>query len=332
VQPDAGAVPRPEESACWPRSCPRARYLTFTFDEGIDKVVFDLRAVRKRDDNLRGVQAVYRAAGQWYLRDASEQDELVFCRGRQAERVTGLILILCSAQLDHGQPNAETSGVITIDTRGVCVPEWRGFVECTWNASGPGDGRGAEVWLEIGNYVSQGTTRVEETLIHDEEAGSFYTLERTVTTSSHYQWRVEYSPPSTDVSYTAWEQRVEDKQASHTATYERDPDCPPINCSSMPRRIHLRSSDEAEPVFVFDGTVFANIGTFVSVYSAYYVPGSLGRLQGHVAEVRTDEDEHSISLSCPSVPIELHLSEDHRTLSGTYQDATHSCRAEYRYE
>ncbi|HOW73098.1 MAG TPA: DUF6055 domain-containing protein [Phycisphaerae bacterium] len=310
------------------------RYLVYTFDDDVDRVVFDLRAVRKRDDNQWGIQAVYRVGGNWLHRDVSSHDELVFCRGREAERVTGLILILSTGELDETRPNAELSGTVSFDTQDVCVPQWRGYVECTWNASGPGNGREDEgVSLQPGDYTWHGTTRSEETLIHDEEGGSFYILEQTITTSSEYEWYATHEPPESELwSYTAWERRVEHVRGNRTTTHERMPECPPSNCSTMPRRIHLRSETEEDPVFVFTGLYFTGLGTYVSTYTSYHVVGTLEIMQGHVSEVRTDEDEHGISTFCPSLDMELRLSEDHRILSGSSEGPTRSCRAEYRFE
>ncbi len=307
-----------------------AMYYVYTVDDHVDKLRFDLTDLQKDESNENGIQVVYRIDAEWTYEDVSYRDELVFCRGREAERVDGIIFIISNGQLDRSAADSEIDTELTIDTTEQCQVTWHGFVECTWSASGEGDGRGDDLFV-LGDYTSQGTTRVDETLLYDPYDDKFYATEQTVSISSHYEWFFEHQVPTVDTSYIAWERRVEDKNATHTYVSEVPDGCPQDNCWGLPTRIEGLADGEAW-AYALDEQSFRNVGEYVSVYSAYHIPGSLGELQGHVAEVRTLEDEHSITVHCPSNSFEMTMSDDGTRMTGSYQTETTTCHAEYIYE
>jgi hypothetical protein len=304
-------------------------YYAYTFDDFVDKVRFDLRAVQKDEDNENGIQAVYRIGGEWFYEDVSYHDELTFCRSRASEDVEGVILIVSNGKMDESPRGSLVSEDLTIDTTELCVPGWHGYVECSWSTSGDGDVLGDDTFV-LGTYTSHGTTRVDETLLSDGDK-VFYATEQTVSISSRYEWFYEHEVPTVDTSYTAWERRVEEKNATRTYIFEPEPECPPDNCIGLPRRIYT-AADGAGTFYFLNDQYFQDVSVYLSVYSAYHVPGSLGLMQGHVPEVRTEEDEHDVNVHCPPDPLELTLSTDSRTLSGSYQTETMTCEALYTFD
>ncbi len=303
-------------------------YYVYTFDNDIDRVQFDLTEVQKDEDNENGIQAVYRIDGEWTHEDVSYRDDLTFCRSRPSEHVEAVILIISNGQMDESSRGSVISADIPIDTTEMCMPSWHGYVECSWDNGGPGSGRG-DRYLDPGDYTSVGNSRVDETLLL-EPGWAFYMTEATATLSSRYEWYWEHIPPESDApGYTAWERRVEEKNATRTYVNDLGADCPP-DCSGH-RRIRVQVEGDETRYFLSEGS-YGNVGEYVSVYSSYYVPGTLGLMQGHVAEVRTSENEHTISMTTPSDSFELTMSSDNRTLSGSYRAGSYSCEARYTYE
>ena len=293
-------------------------------------MIIDLTDIQKTDDNLNGIQLVYRTEGAWGHEDVSTRDEVVFCRSREDERVDVVIAIISNGQLDRSEPNSVLSADLVIDTNELCIPQWRGHTECKWEYAGEGEGRGEDI-LVLGDYTSIGRTRVEETLLYDEDDDRFFAIEQTVSISSDYEWYFEHVPPTVDASYTAWERRVEEKDATRNYVHEIPDGCPFDPCWGLPERIRGYQDDDPTTYTLRKGS-FRELGEYLSVYSAYYVPGSLGIMQGHVAEVRTTENEHSVGVSNPPTSFELTMSDDGTRLTGSYQTEGSSCEAEYRYE
>lgn len=306
-------------------------YYLYTFDDLVGKVSFDLTDVQKNADNENGIQAVYRIDGEWTYEDVSYRDDLTFCRTRESENVDALILIVSNGLLDDSPSGSLVSEDITIDTTEWCMASWHGYVACSWDNGGEGSGRG-DRYLDPGDYTSVGNSRVDETLVL-EPGWAFYATDATATLSSRYEWYWEHIPPENVevVGYTAWERRVEEENATTHYTYDLGEDCPP-DCSG-PRRIRVEVDGDQTRYFLTPRT-FDDMGQYLSVYSSYYVPGSLGLMQGHVAEVRTSEDEHTISMTTPSESFELIMSGDGDgdTLRGTYRDGSYSCEAVYTYD
>ena len=305
-------------------------YHVYSIDDRVNKLRFDLASLQKDESNQNGIQVVYRVDGAWSYEDVSYRDELVFCRGREAERVDGIIFIVSNGQLDRSASDSRIDAELRIETTETCPVTWHGFVECSWSASGVGDGRGDDLFV-LGDYTSTGTTRVEEVFLFDPFDGRYYATEQTVSISSRYDWFFEHQVPTVDTSYIAWERRVEDKNATRTYIWEPPDGCPEDNCWGLPTRV-TRSADGDADVYILNDELFQDVGEYVSVYSAYHIPGSLGELQGHVPEVRTLEEDHSITVRCPTESFELTMSPDGARLTGSYQSDTTTCRAEYVYE
>ncbi len=305
-------------------------YYAYTFDDLVSRVEFDLHEVTSRGDHV-GVQMLYRIDRQWEYQDVSNREEIVFCRTRAAEAVDAVILIVSNAALDISDPDSLLTAQMTVDGTEWCLPSWNGFVECSSSASGPGDGRGSDDLLDPGNYTSHSRTRVNATLVHDDVSGDFYATQRTASISSQYRWFWQHPISSFADTFgqTVWEQRIENKHASRTYNYESDGHCPP-DCDGLPRMI--RRLEDQDNVYRLNDSSYSDVGTYISRYASYYVPGSLGLMQGHVAEIRTTEDEHDINIYCPSDYFDLTMSDDGLTLTGSYSDGNTSCTAEFRYE
>jgi hypothetical protein len=297
-------------------------YYLYTFDDLVDRVRIDLTGVQKSESNQNGVQLVYRARGRWYYDDVSYRDEVVFCRSRETEDVDAVIVVVSNGILDSTDSNAILSADMVIDTTEVCVRSWHGYVECSWSTGGEVTGRSSDTWM-LGNYTSEGTKRFEETLIYDYDNHRFYAVEQTASICAHYERFYEHVVSSVDTSYIAWEQRVEDKSASQTFTYEIPENCPPDECWDLPTRI--RGTDD-EAIYEPREQTISDVGTYVSVYCAYHIPGALGLMQGHVPEARTLEDEHDINVTCPSEMFELTMSEDGLRLTGSYRTESQAAR------
>lgn len=307
-----------------------AMYHVYTVEDRVDRLRFDLTDIQKNASNANGVQVIYRIDGEWTYEDISHRDERVFCRGRESERVDGLIFIISNGELDQSAADSEIDAELTIDTTERCEVAWHGSVDCSWSASGEGDGRGDDPFV-LGDYTSQGTIRVDETFLHDPYDDRFYATEQTVSISSHYEWFFEHQVPTVDTSYIAWERRVEDKNATRTYVWEVPDGCPQDRCSGVPLRIVSLGDGEGR-AYRLDEQSFVNVGEYVSVYSAYHVPGSLGMMQGHVAEVRTLEEDHRINVRSPSDSFELTMSADGTRMTGSHRTETATCHAEYVYE
>jgi hypothetical protein len=303
-------------------------YYCYNFEEMVDKVTFDLREVRKRDGNQNGVQIVYRIDGAWRHEDVSLRDEFSFCRSRDAENVDAIILIISNGNLDFDAPNPVIDGYFYIDTTEWCAQEWHGLVECAWNHRGEGDGRGRSV----GEYQSSGTRRIEETLLYDAANDRYFTVDYTISQNSDYRW--DYEPPRSDdadfLGYTEWERRVEDIAVGKTVYLEIPEGCP-SDCSGLVRRI-LPAAEEFSGVYQLNDTLFSNIGEYESVYSAYYVPGTLGEMQGHVPEERGSTNRHNLTVSIPAQAMELILSDDGLSMTGDYAEGNMTCHAEYTFD
>ena len=306
-------------------------YYIYDVDPGVEKIRIDLADIQKNGENHNGIQLLYRVNGNWLYEDISYRDEVVFCRSREGEDVDAMIAIVSNGQLDASADHARLSADLVFETMGACTTSWHGYTECTWSGGGPGEGRGEDIWI-LGDYTTEGTTRVEETLLYVEENDTFYALEQTVTMRSRYEWYFEHVPPTVDASYTAWERRVEDKDGFGHFVHEMPDGCPPDHCTQLPYRIRGREQEDGTVVYTMREQSFLDLGTYLSVYSAYYVPGSLGIMQGHVAEVRTSENEHDIGVHNPSEPLEMIMSDDGLSMTGAYTEEGKTCKAEYRYE
>ena len=83
---------------------------------------------------------------------------------------------------------------------------------------------------------------------------------------------------------------------------------------------------------MLQSTHFSYIGEYDTTYSAFYIPSTLGQMQGHVPEVRYSTDTHNLSPRCPVDEMPLTRSENGQTLTGTWTSGSYTCTAEYTFE
>lgn len=303
-------------------------YYVYTFDWNTLKVHFDLRQIQKTEENHSGIQVVYRADGRSYHEDVSFRDELVFCRNRPAEDIDAIIFIISNADITSSDNDSTLEGELVIDTRGVCIPEWTGSVNCSCSSSGPGDGTGTNLYG--GSYTANSSGRLTETLVHDEDDDWLYAASKDVVYSSWYRWYVEYEPPSTDDSYTAWEEKTRSGSGSRAYEYDLGPDCPP-DCPANALVITPADGDNASR-YVHRSKRYSDLGTGTATHQVMNIAGELARMQGRSDELWTDEYDYDVSATIPTDSMLLHLTDNGSRLWGTLTDGSCSCNAEFVFE
>ncbi len=293
----------------------------YTFGPLVDKVVFDLTEIQKDEDNHNGVQVIYEVDERFTYEDVSYRDELAFCRSRTSEEVSSVVFIISNGNLDESDNGSLLSASLPIDATGICVPEWRGYVDYTWSSSGSGDGRTDDMFI-LGNYESNGHTRVEEKLFFDSYEKEFYATEQYVTHSSHYSWMVEYAEPDTGGagSWTAWEKKQETKQGSTLLTYDVPDDCPEFSCTGIPKAI--KPYGDNETLYVHRTFNFRDLGTYTSKHEIMWVPQGLW----------LNEVEHTLNVSCPPDAMLLRMSDNGTRMYGEYSTESGIIIAEFTYE
>ncbi|MCB9850491.1 MAG: hypothetical protein H6817_07265 [Phycisphaerales bacterium] len=304
-------------------------YYLYTFDDLVDKVVFDMHEIKKTEANQIGVQIVYRIDGNWTHEDVSARDEFSFCRSRPHEDLDAIIFIVSNGNLDFDDPSARFNGELVIDATQWCAPSWHGEVVCEFNRNG--QSYDPSQWGCLGAYRNSGTRRLEQNLIFDDDSGRFYVADYTASEYANYHWYCEPEPSAVAdvVGYVAWEKEEYSIALSETVVLDIPDECPP-DCFDV--SYSIERSDEDPRTYELRSRHLGNVGDYTSTYSMFDVPGSLGLMQGHVPHVETDIDYHTLSITIPPEPMTLTMSEQGTLLTGSYVDENWTCRAEFLFE
>ena len=306
-------------------------YYVYKFDRDVEKIRFDLTQLQKTAENQNGIQIVYSADGQDYVEDVSYRDELIFCRNRPAENINEIVFIISNANLDESDRNADLDVEMPIDTRGICIPEWSGFVNCSCASSGPGDGFGTNLYG--GSYSSNASSRIDATLLYDPNENQFYAETQEIQHTSSYYWYVEYPVTEVQVTfgYTAWEDKTRQGSGSRSIEYDLGDTCPP-ECPSDALMIK-QYEDDNETLYIHRSQTYRDLGTFKETHQVMNIAGEI--CEGNdwcVDELWVDEDVHSLSATIPPDPMLLHMNDDGTHMYGTLTDGACSCTAEFSYE
>jgi hypothetical protein len=124
-----------------------AQYVGVGFEEGIDKVVFNISEYNSLVKPEIGMQALIKINDQWHYEDWSYETEKTYCRNREAEKVQMVVLIASNSTIvdtvsfgTDGIPQytdgGAHSGEMTIDASGECPSVWHGTVTYTFDGGG----------------------------------------------------------------------------------------------------------------------------------------------------------------------------------------------------
>jgi hypothetical protein len=305
-------------------------YYVYSIGQNVNKLIIDVEDIQKTADNYNGIQMVWQDGSDVHYEDLSFRDERVFCRSRTGENVDLITLIISNGQMAASRNEGRLDGNLRIDARGSCEEAWRGFVECRSQASGIGRGDPTDVF-QIGTYTAQTWSRVESTLVYDERDDRFFSVEDTASKVRYYRW---YWPNDNWDDFTGgvlWEKIIRNEQGSRTYIREVPDECPP-SCSGLPRAIISEVDEEGYSTYILRERSLRDVGETEATHYALDVPGTLGRMQGHVPDLWMDEMDTSFGVTCPPENLELVLSSDGLMLSGSYESESLTVYAQYAYE
>lgn len=144
----------------------------------------------KKGDSLHKRQALIKIGDIWHWEDWTDTIERKFCRTRDEERVSAVVLIASNA--DHNKQ--ATYGLdYDVVTKGECIPEWRGTIKWSWQYSTTHEFPPIPATEQ---YNERSYMIANETLVYDEDEGEFLIKNQFITyyyrTSSETNYRQEY--------------------------------------------------------------------------------------------------------------------------------------------
>ncbi len=144
----------------------------------------------KKGDSYHKRQALIKIGDIWHWEDWTDTMERTFCRKRDEERVSAVVLSASNAQ-----PQKKTTYDLDYDvtTKGKCNPEWRGTIKWSWQYSTTHEFPPIPA---TEHYNERSYMIANETLVYDEEEGAFMIKNQFITyyyrTSSTTNYRQEY--------------------------------------------------------------------------------------------------------------------------------------------
>ncbi len=223
------------------------QYRLMTFDDSIDKVVVKFE---QEGDDLHKRQALIKIGDGWHREDWTEIEERKFCRTRDDEKVTAIVLILSDAVTDLTE-NYKVK--YKVDTRGKCNPEWRGTTTWQFNL--------IDEWqiLYAQTIYTQSASMISyDTLVMDEDENEFVIKDQFVT----YNYREEQSTTFAQDCGMQYESMIKRQSGSAGKSFEIDEKYP--SESDAPERMN---GDYDDP-FLYD--VDIDVHDFGYDWLAYY--------------------------------------------------------------
>jgi len=139
-------------------------YRLHAIKDEVKKLIFKFE---KEGDSYHKRQALIKIGEIWHWEDWTDTVERKFCRTRDEERVTAVVLIASNAD-----PNEYATYDLDYDviTEGECNPEWRGTIKWSWEYSSTQD---FPFIPATKNYNEHSYMIANETLVYDETEGEF---------------------------------------------------------------------------------------------------------------------------------------------------------------
>lgn len=126
-------------------------------------------------DSFHKRQALIKIGENWHWEDWTDTTERKFCRNRDEERVTAVVLIASNAD---AKKEATYDLEYDVITKGKCNPEWRGTIKWSWQYS---TSHSFPPIPATEHYNEQSYMIANETLVYDEQEGEFLIKDQFIT-------------------------------------------------------------------------------------------------------------------------------------------------------
>jgi hypothetical protein len=141
----------------------------------------------EKGDSFHKRQALIKIGDIWHWEDWTDTIERTFCRKRDEERVSAVVLIGSNA--DANKP-ATYDLSYDVNTKGECIPEWRGTIKWSWQYSTSHEFPPIPA---TEHYNERSYMIANETLVYDKAEGEFLIKNQFITYYYHTSSRTNYS-------------------------------------------------------------------------------------------------------------------------------------------
>ncbi len=174
-------------------------YQMHAIKDEVEKLEFKFT---EKGDRFHKRQALIKIDEGWHWEDWTDILERKFCRNREGERVTAVVLIASNAAAEKWDPDRLEKNIFKVKTKdleydviteGKCNPEWRGSIKWSWQYSTTHEFPPIPATEQ---YKEQSYMIANETLVYDEVEGEFLIKDQFITyyyhTSSVTTYKQEY--------------------------------------------------------------------------------------------------------------------------------------------
>lgn len=287
------------------------RYLYYFVNDDVEKIEFDLRELNREANEKGGVQMIYSLGDGTVYRDVSDEEEVVFCRNREMERVHAVLFIVNNADLETLH-----IGSLPFDASEECKPEWSGGITISWSASNSVDQETLSGDMAHGTWSERGAISSRETLVYDKEWDEFLVAEQEFSYDYNEEELITYDRECGYLSEgeTHWE-----KGGGH-GVFDIDEEY--VEYSDAPTR--LRGIEDAPGTYELDLSIVSGTATTHSEsfterkpcgLEGIFTPGA-GEGGRDVFDNEYDTNAFYSIINFPNVEMVVRLSEDRKRLTG----------------
>jgi hypothetical protein len=156
-------------------------YRMHAIKDDVDKVVFKFKK-KGTEDHKR--QALIKIGDIWHWEDWTGITERKFCRTRDDEKVTAVVIIASNSDKDKTK---KWEMDYEINAKGKCNPEWRGSTSWHWS-----HGWGWQILYATHTLGWTANMNSYDTLVYDEEEDEFYVKDQVISYSDVNYHNVDF--------------------------------------------------------------------------------------------------------------------------------------------